>query len=263
MTAPSLARLLGSFSRQSRDLVQRYLPAALGRDKGRDRCAELEALAHALLSSRGEASGVALASDLLASYGEASEEERDLFFAGLATGFDPDPQALAAAWTDYARDGATALPALARAIESPRQELLRRMNLAPGGTAGLVAMRSRSAATARPCTTRRLRVGAASTPTSGHLLRKAGSTAASSTLGAIELAARRPAVLERLIALRSGARDEGLGGSAAAHRCARPALLRFLPSGAARRAADLRRGRAGGGAWPTAMCRRCSHAETR
>lgn len=142
MPSTSLARLLGSFSRQSRDLVQRYVPAMLGREKVKDCGAELEALARALLSSRGEASGVALASDLLASFALASPEERGDFFAMLATGFDPDAEALAAAWADYARSGAPALPALSQAVEAPRQELLRRINLAPGGTAGLVAMRA-------------------------------------------------------------------------------------------------------------------------
>ena len=43
--------------------------------------------------------------------------------------------------------------------------------------------------------------------------------------------------------LRGGASDPRLGRSAPAHRSARPALLRVLPSGAQRRAADLRRGR--------------------
>ena len=44
--------------------------------------------------------------------------------------------------------------------------------------------------------------------------------------------------------LRGGARDSRLGRSAPPHRSARPALLRVLSSGAGRRAADLRRGRA-------------------
>ena len=44
--------------------------------------------------------------------------------------------------------------------------------------------------------------------------------------------------------LRGGARDPRLERSARAHRFARPALLRVLPSGAGRRAVDLRRGRA-------------------
>ena len=42
--------------------------------------------------------------------------------------------------------------------------------------------------------------------------------------------------------LRGGARDPRLGRSAPPHRSAGPPLLRVLPSGAGRRAADLRRG---------------------
>src|ERR1700720_4566448 len=46
--------------------------------------------------------------------------------------------------------------------------------------------------------------------------------------------------------LRSRARDQGLGRSAAT-ACTRPPLLRILPSRASRRAADLRRSRVGAG----------------
>lgn len=53
------------------------------------------------------------------------------FFTSLATDFAPDETALEAAWARYRRDGQAALPALAAAVEAPRQELFRRINLAP------------------------------------------------------------------------------------------------------------------------------------
>jgi len=99
-------------------------------------------LAEGLLSVRGEASGVALATNILEIYASADEGERRAFLSHLAERFDPDPEAVAAACRAYGRDGASALPGLAKASESPRQELFRRLNLAPGGTAALVALRA-------------------------------------------------------------------------------------------------------------------------
>ncbi len=99
-------------------------------------------LAEALLSERGEASGAALARELLRLLGELPAEDRAAFHLFLAENFDADTEKLrdaAQAWL------ATPTPelaaALADAAEPPRQELLRRMNMAPGGTAALVAMR--------------------------------------------------------------------------------------------------------------------------
>ncbi|MBR0873194.1 malonyl-CoA decarboxylase [Bradyrhizobium tropiciagri] len=61
----------------------------------------------------------------------------------LATSFQPDTTKLREAATRYLADGtAAAAAALAQAADPPRQEVLRRMNMAPGGTATLVAMRS-------------------------------------------------------------------------------------------------------------------------
>ena len=60
----------------------------------------------------------------------------------LANDFDPDGDGLQASWERYKSDGPTALPALSRSVEAPRQELFRRLNQAPGGTASLVRMRA-------------------------------------------------------------------------------------------------------------------------
>ena len=54
----------------------------------------------------------------------------------------PTWRASGSAWEAYQQDASPAnLQALLEAVEPPRQELLRRLNLAPGGTAALVAMR--------------------------------------------------------------------------------------------------------------------------
>jgi len=104
--------------------------------------ANLVDLCEDLLSGRGEASGVALASEILARYGELTSGSRVAFFESLAADFGPDQERLAAAIETW-RAGATDVTADAvhKAAEPRRQELLRRLNLAPGGTAALVRMR--------------------------------------------------------------------------------------------------------------------------
>jgi malonyl-CoA decarboxylase len=70
-------------------------------------------------------------------------DDRHGFQRYLATDFQPDRAALRAAAEHYLADStAEAAAALAQAGDPPRQELLRRMNMAPGGTSALIAMRS-------------------------------------------------------------------------------------------------------------------------
>lgn len=102
------------------------------------------ALCHALLSERGEASGATLAREALAAYRTLSGPALSAFFDELAQEFSPDPQAVEQAAEDYRQDASQAnLIRLQHVVESPRQELFRRLNLAAGGTAALVEMRRR------------------------------------------------------------------------------------------------------------------------
>jgi malonyl-CoA decarboxylase len=104
--------------------------------------AKLVELCEQLLSGRGEASGVALASELLARYAELTSGARVAFFEALASKFGPDHERLAKAidtWRDGPSDATAA--GVHAAAEPRRQELLRRLNLAPGGTQALVRMR--------------------------------------------------------------------------------------------------------------------------
>jgi malonyl-CoA decarboxylase len=99
-------------------------------------------LATALLSERGEASGAAVARELHAVLRGLDHDERLGFYRFLAAGFLPDERRLRAAAEAYlAQPSAERAAQLAEAAEPARQELLRRMNLSPGGTAALVAMR--------------------------------------------------------------------------------------------------------------------------
>jgi malonyl-CoA decarboxylase len=99
-------------------------------------------LADALLSGRGEASGAALARELVEALRELSPPDRLAFCRYIAAGFTPDEEALRDAVEAWLADPTPArAAALSMAAEPPRQELLRRMNQAQGGTAALVSLR--------------------------------------------------------------------------------------------------------------------------
>jgi malonyl-CoA decarboxylase len=99
-------------------------------------------LCHALISESGEVSGAVLARDALAAYNSLSRTALPAFFDLLVAGFSPDPAELDQAYAAYhAAPTQDNLIRLQRCVEAPRQELFRRLNTAPGGTAALVAMR--------------------------------------------------------------------------------------------------------------------------
>jgi malonyl-CoA decarboxylase len=95
-----------------------------------------------LLSSQGEASGVAYAREILDRWRTLGADGRLAFLHVLRDRFGTDHDRLAAAVDAYRAtpDDRSAL-ALHDAAEPARQELLRRLNLAPGGIETLVRMR--------------------------------------------------------------------------------------------------------------------------
>ena len=143
-TLSALSNLRSGFSSSGRQLLNRVLPFLGRNDRTPTGHHEQTAsdLAKALLSVRGEASGVALATDLLNLYAQFDDTGKRHFFDMLANAFDPDDDHLTSSWERYKSDGASALPALFCSVEAPRQELFRRLNQAPGGTASLVRMRA-------------------------------------------------------------------------------------------------------------------------
>ena len=95
-----------------------------------------------LLSSKGEASGLALAQDILSAWARLEERERRTFMRALLENFGADEARLRQAIQDYGENpGPDHLSALHDAAEPRRQELIRRLNAAPRGTASLVRMR--------------------------------------------------------------------------------------------------------------------------
>jgi malonyl-CoA decarboxylase len=134
-SANFLSELLQSIAERGRLL--------LGRARtGEATPSNLAALCDALLSRRGEASGVAIAAEILARYRDLDEAGRIEFLKVLAEGYGPDQARLDAAIQAYqANPGPRTSRSVHAAAEPRRQELIRRLNLAPGGTAGLVRMR--------------------------------------------------------------------------------------------------------------------------
>ena len=69
----------------------------------------------------------------------------------------PSPGPIAAAATAYALESSPSnLVALQRAVEPPRQELFRRLNVTPGATGALVDLRRRLLRVIRWCSTPRI-----------------------------------------------------------------------------------------------------------
>ena len=137
MNVSFFGELLQTISERGRALLARNR-----RGEASVRSESLVELCEELLSSRGEASGVARAREILSRYGELTTGPRIAFFEALAERFGPDParmEAAIAAWRAQPSDLTVA--EVHAASEPRRQELFRRLNLAPGGTAALVHMR--------------------------------------------------------------------------------------------------------------------------
>ncbi len=135
MNVSFLQELLSTIAEQGRALLPRSLFGA-----GAE--ADVEELARVLISGRGEASGVAIASELLDRYAHLDEDDRLTFFRFLATELRPDASRVADAAQAYLDDpDDVTLARLQKALDSPRLEFFRRLNLAPGATAQIVAMR--------------------------------------------------------------------------------------------------------------------------
>ncbi|MBV9290301.1 MAG: malonyl-CoA decarboxylase N-terminal domain-containing protein, partial [Hyphomicrobiales bacterium] len=97
----------------------------------------------ALLTGRGEASGVALAGEILSRYCDLGEAEKGTLFRALAHGFGPDHERVKDALARFAaRSDKAAASDVHYASEPRRHELFRRLNRAPGATAALVSMRA-------------------------------------------------------------------------------------------------------------------------
>jgi len=131
----------GSWLERLRDTVADRGRELLGLRDGDDRDA-LPELCRRLVAGRGEATNIALAREILQGYDSLDEEAKTAFLLTLADEFGPEPERVRRAVARFDNTKPDSLEELLAAVEPPRQELFRRLNMAPSGTAGLVAMRT-------------------------------------------------------------------------------------------------------------------------
>src|SRR5690606_38709885 len=126
---------VGSIADRGREILK----LATGAPK---RAPDAGALARRLLAQRGEASGLALAQDLAMAIRTMDRTALEEFLLVLARDFACDSLALEKAIEDWRRQpGDRTLARLRAAVETPRQELFRRLNMAPDGTGTIVELR--------------------------------------------------------------------------------------------------------------------------
>jgi malonyl-CoA decarboxylase len=130
--------LLSTISERGRILLRRAGPS-----DGKPEPTDMVDLCEAVLSGRGEATGTAMAREVLDRYHDLDAAGQRSFFEALVRNFGPDRERLAQAietWRAQPNDDDAG--DLHFASEPRRQELIRRLNRAPGGTGELVAMRA-------------------------------------------------------------------------------------------------------------------------
>jgi malonyl-CoA decarboxylase len=105
--------------------------------------AQLEVECNRLLTAEaGEPSSIDVSRKIFALYAALQDADRLEFFRCLQENFGPDREKIDSAYAKYKKSrNDAALQSLFNACEPPRQELLRRLNLAPEGTPELVSMR--------------------------------------------------------------------------------------------------------------------------
>ena len=130
--------LLTSISERGRTLLRRA-----GSSDAKPTASDLIELCEAVLSGRGEASGTAMAREVLDRYHDLDEAGRIAFFTALARSYGPDQDKLQQAIDSWrASPTEDNVSDLHFASEPRRQELFRRLNRAPGATSELVTMRA-------------------------------------------------------------------------------------------------------------------------
>lgn len=127
-----LERIMDTVADRGRELL------GLREDDARD---SLDSLCRRLITGRGEASNIALAREILQRFEGLDDEAKTAFMLTLAEDFGPDPGQIQRAAAAFRNNRPETLVNLIGATEPPRQELFRRLNMAPLGTASLVSMR--------------------------------------------------------------------------------------------------------------------------
>lgn len=105
---------------------------------------DLKAICLSVLQRRGEATALAAASDLLDRLNDSDAVAESEFYRVFAHELGVNRQTVLEAAAAYEKeDDWRRLQALMHALEPPRQELLRRLNMVPGGTKAIIKLRER------------------------------------------------------------------------------------------------------------------------
>jgi len=99
-------------------------------------------LSNDLISYKGVASGIAIAREISEIYKNLSREDKKKFFKAIDDKLKPNMDLVEKKSIEFVKDkNKEILKSLASLAEGDRQEFIRRMNMAPNGTAFLVSMR--------------------------------------------------------------------------------------------------------------------------
>lgn len=127
---------------KGRDLATRTLKD-IRPDQGHNSLEKLSCKSALLLTARGQASGIKIASEILSIYNQCSQPEKRDYFKFLLTEFGRDKDELIQTCLTYSQHpDHNNLKALTALMEPKRQDFFKRINMAPGGTKALVEMRA-------------------------------------------------------------------------------------------------------------------------
>ncbi|NCV24021.1 MAG: malonyl-CoA decarboxylase, partial [Proteobacteria bacterium] len=130
-----LKKIINSIADAGKELLHKTLPIKKNLET-------LLGLCDDLISYKGVASGIAIAREISEIYLSLSKEDKKKFFISVDEKFKPNLEAAEKKSLEFIKNKNTnTLKELSSLAEGNRQEFIRRMNMAPNGTAFLVSMR--------------------------------------------------------------------------------------------------------------------------
>ena len=130
-----LKKIINSIADAGKELLNKALPVQKNLETLLELCDDL-------ISYKGVASGIAIAREISEIYLSLSKEDKKKFFIAVDEKFKPNLEAAEKKSLEFIKNKNTnTLKELSSLAEGKRQEFIRRMNMAPNGTAFLVSMR--------------------------------------------------------------------------------------------------------------------------
>ena len=130
-----LKKIINSIADAGKELLNKALPVQKNLETLLELCDDL-------ISYKGVASGIAIAREISEIYLSLSKEDKKKFFLAIDEKFKPNLEAAEEKSLEFIKNKNTnTLKELSSLAEGNRQEFIRRINMAPNGTAFLVSMR--------------------------------------------------------------------------------------------------------------------------